>query len=38
MAGTGVGMRRISKVRTIIEIEDTYVEAIMDRYGVRTKT
>jgi Arc/MetJ family transcription regulator len=26
------------KVRTNIEIEDTYVEAIMDRYGVRTKT
>jgi Arc/MetJ family transcription regulator len=24
--------------RTNIEIEDTYVEAIMDRYGVRTKT
>lgn len=28
----------MSKVRTNIEIEDTYVEAIMDRYGVRTKT
>lgn len=26
------------KVRTNIEIEDSYVEAIMDRYGVRTKT
>ncbi len=25
-------------VRTNIEIEDSYVEAIMDRYGVRTKT
>jgi Arc/MetJ family transcription regulator len=25
-------------VRTNIEIEDGYVEAIMDRYGVRTKT
>jgi Arc/MetJ family transcription regulator len=30
--------RCMSKVRTNIEIEDTYVEAIMDRYGVRTKT
>jgi Arc/MetJ family transcription regulator len=28
----------MSMVRTNIEIEDTYVEAIMDRYGVRTKT
>lgn len=28
----------MSKVRTNIEIEDTYVRAIMDRYGVRTKT
>lgn len=25
-------------VRTNIEIEDEYVQAIMDRYGVRTKT
>jgi len=25
-------------VRTNIEIEDAYVQAIMDRYGVRTKT
>jgi Arc/MetJ family transcription regulator len=25
-------------VRTNIEIEDVYVQAIMDRYGVRTKT
>jgi Arc/MetJ family transcription regulator len=25
-------------VRTNIEIEDKYVQAIMDRYGVRTKT
>jgi Arc/MetJ family transcription regulator len=25
-------------VRTNIEIEDDYVQAIMDRYGVRTKT
>jgi Arc/MetJ family transcription regulator len=28
----------MSKVRTNIEIEDTYVQAIMERYGVRTKT
>ena len=28
----------MSKVRTNIEIEDTYVQMIMDRYGVRTKT
>jgi Arc/MetJ family transcription regulator len=28
----------MSKVRTNIEIEDTYVQVIMDRYGVRTKT
>jgi Arc/MetJ family transcription regulator len=28
----------MAKVRTNIEIEDSYVEAIMDRYGVRTKT
>ena len=26
------------RVRTNIEIEDTYVRAIMDRYGVHTKT
>ncbi len=26
------------RTRTNIEIEDRYVEAIMDRYGVRTKT
>lgn len=25
-------------MRTNIEIDETYVEAIMDRYGVRTKT
>jgi Arc/MetJ family transcription regulator len=25
-------------VRTNIEIEDVYVQAIMDRFGVRTKT
>ena len=28
----------MSKVRTNVEIEDAYVQAIMDRYGVRTKT
>jgi len=28
----------MAKMRTNIEIEDVYVQAIMDRYGVRTKT
>jgi Arc/MetJ family transcription regulator len=28
----------MSKRRTNIEIEDTYVRIIMDRYGLRTKT
>lgn len=28
----------MAKVRTNIEIEDGYVQAIMDRFGVRTKT
>jgi Arc/MetJ family transcription regulator len=28
----------MSRVRTNIEIEDTYLQAIMDRYGLRTKT
>jgi Arc/MetJ family transcription regulator len=28
----------MARVRTNIEIEDTYVEAIMDRFHVRTKT
>jgi len=28
----------ISRVRTNIEIEDTYVRTIMDRFGVHTKT
>ena len=28
----------MSKVRTNVEIEDAHVQAIMDRYGVRTKT
>ncbi|PZS38868.1 MAG: toxin-antitoxin system protein [Pseudonocardiales bacterium] len=28
----------MSRVRTNIELEDTYVQAIMERYGIRTKT
>lgn len=28
----------MARSRTNIEIEDTYVAAIMDRYGVHTKT
>jgi Arc/MetJ family transcription regulator len=28
----------MSRVRTNIEIEDTYLQAIMDRFGVHTKT
>jgi Arc/MetJ family transcription regulator len=28
----------VSRVRTNIEIDESYVEAIMDRFGVRTKT
>jgi Arc/MetJ family transcription regulator len=28
----------MAKVRTNIEIEDEYVQLIMDRYGIRTKT
>ncbi len=28
----------MSRVRTNIEIEDSYVRAIMDRFGVHTKT
>ena len=28
----------MAKVRTNIEIDDEYVRAIMDRYGVHTKT
>lgn len=28
----------MSRVRTNIEIEDDYLRAIMDRYGVATKT
>jgi Arc/MetJ family transcription regulator len=28
----------MGKVRTNIELEDQYVQTIMDRYGVKTKT
>ncbi|MGH9071483.1 MAG: type II toxin-antitoxin system VapB family antitoxin [Acidimicrobiales bacterium] len=28
----------MARVRTNIEIEDTYLRAVMDRYGLRTKT
>ena len=28
----------MSRVRTNIEVEDTYVRTIMDRYGIHTKT
>lgn len=28
----------MARVRTNIEIEGTYLETIMDRYGIRTKT
>ena len=28
----------MSRVRTNIEIEDTYLQLVMDRYGLRTKT
>ena len=28
----------MSRIRTNIEIEDTYLQLIMDRYGIRTKT
>jgi Arc/MetJ family transcription regulator len=28
----------MSRIRTNIEIEDTYLQTIMDRYGLRTKT
>lgn len=28
----------MSKVRTNIEIEDTYLQTVMDRYRLRTKT
>jgi Arc/MetJ family transcription regulator len=30
--------RCMSRVRTNIEIEDTYLQVVMDRYGLRTKT
>jgi len=28
----------MSRVRTNIEIEDAYLQTVMDRYGLRTKT
>ena len=28
----------MARVRTNIEIEDTYLQVVMDRYGLRTKT
>lgn len=28
----------MSRSRTNIEIEDTYIEAVMDRFGIHTKT
>ena len=28
----------MGRVRTNIEIEDAYLKAVMDRYGLRTKT
>lgn len=28
----------LARTRTNIEIDDSYVETVMDRYGVRTKT
>ena len=28
----------MSRARTNIEIEDTYLQAVMDRYGLHTKT
>ena len=28
----------MNRVRTNIEIEDTYLQAVMDRFGLRTKT
>jgi Arc/MetJ family transcription regulator len=30
--------RCMSRVRTNIEIEETYIRVVMDRYGVHTKT
>lgn len=33
-----VYIRCMSRVRTNIEIEDTYLQVVMDRYGLRTKT
>ena len=37
-SGTRDVYRQCMRVRTNIEIEDTYVTAIMDRFGVHTKT
>ena len=34
----GVWNRCMARVRTNIEIEDDYLRAVMDRYGVHTKT
>src|SRR5664279_2180096 len=34
----GVQRAYMPRLRTNIEIEDAYVQTIMDRYGVRTKT
>jgi Arc/MetJ family transcription regulator len=31
-------IRCIARVRTNIEIEETYLRSVMDRYGVHTKT
>jgi Arc/MetJ family transcription regulator len=33
-----VYVRCMSRVRTNIEIEDVYLRAVMERYGLRTKT
>lgn len=38
MTKTGVYLWCMARTRTNIEIEDTYVRAIMDRFGVHTKT
>lgn len=36
--GASVYVRCMARVRTNIEIEDDYLRAVMDRYGVHTKT
>src|SRR5471030_1149524 len=38
LATPRVYSRCMVRVRTNIEIEDSYVQAVMERYGVRTKT